>query len=199
MKINKSFSAKAVILFLAVALIFGCAVGGTLAWLSAKTAPVTNTFTAGKINIALAETKTDFKMIPGTTIEKDPKVSVTANSEACWLFVKVTEEGITDSVKLTANATANTYITYDLAEGWTALSGESGVYYREVDATTAASGVSYSVLSGDKVQVPNTVTKAMLDTVTDTNAPKLTFTAYAVQKQGFATAAAAWEEAEKLG
>ena len=40
-------------------LLVGGAVGGTVAWLSVKTAPVVNTFTYGDINITLDETKLD--------------------------------------------------------------------------------------------------------------------------------------------
>ena len=66
------------------------AVGGTLAWLTDKTDPVTNTFTVGNVDITLAETtgKT-YKMVPGQTITKYPKVTVEAGSEECWLFVKI--------------------------------------------------------------------------------------------------------------
>ena len=39
----------------AIALVLCCAVGGTLAWLSAKTDPINNTFTVGDISIQLAE------------------------------------------------------------------------------------------------------------------------------------------------
>ena len=74
----------------ALVLVLCCAVGGTLAWLTDTTDPVTNTFTVGDIDIDLTESDhLDLKMIPGRTITKDPKVTVKAGSEACWLFVKV--------------------------------------------------------------------------------------------------------------
>ena len=95
-------------------------VGGTLAWLTDQTDEVKNTFTVGDINIGLTETTADYKMVPGNTIAKDPTVTVKANSEACWLFVQVTES--TD---------LKDFITYAIAEGWTALPGVDGVYYRE--------------------------------------------------------------------
>jgi hypothetical protein len=55
------------------------------------------------------------------------------------------------------------------------------------------------VISGNKVSIPVTVTKAMLDLATGAKAPSLTFTAYAIQQEGFDTPAAAWIEAQKLG
>ena len=93
---RRSVSSRAFIALLALVLVIGCVAGGTVAWLVAKTEPVVNTFTYGNINIALTEeaggTEKQFKIIPGTNIVKDPKVTVTAGSEDCWLFVKVVEE-----------------------------------------------------------------------------------------------------------
>ena len=85
-------------------------------------------------------------MIPGNTITKDPTVTVEAGSEDCWLFVKVVESDNLD-----------TFIDYKIAEGWTALDGHAGVYYREV-ATTESDKV-FKVLAGDEVTVNNTVKK----------------------------------------
>ena len=180
---------KTLIVALAVMLVVGCAVGGTLAWLTDTTDQVTNTFTVGNIDIGLAETKDNFKMVPGATISKDPKVTVKAGSEACWLFVKVTESDNLDS-----------FISYSVDSNWTALTGVSGVYYREVpDQTTATTDVEYSVLTNDQVTVKDTVTKDMMDAITagKATAPTLTFKAYAIQKEGFTTAAAAWNEVIK--
>lgn len=169
---------KTLALVLALTLLVAGVVGGTLAWLTDQTAEVKNTFTVGDINIGLTETTTDYKMVPGNTIAKDPTVTVKANSEACWLFVKVTESENLD-----------TFITYAIAEGWTALPGVDGVYYREVPASAADQ--TFSVLKGDAVTVNNTVTKAML-TAKDFANPTLTFKAYAVQKDNVASASDAW-------
>lgn len=175
---------KTLIVALAVMLVVGCAVGGTLAWLTDTTDEVENVFTVGNIDISLAETTTNFKMVPGATISKDPKVTVEAGSEACWLFVKVTESDNLDD-----------FISYTIANGWTELTGVtgvSGVYYREVAASTTDE--VYSVLTSDQVTVKDTVTKAMMDAITNqsTTDPTLTFKAYAVQKASVDTAADAW-------
>lgn len=174
---------KTLALVLALTLLVAGVVGSTLAWLTDQTAEVKNTFTVGDINIGLTETTTDYKMVPGNTIAKDPTVTVKANSEACWLFVKVTES--TD---------LKDFITYAIAEGWTALPGVDGVYYREVPASAADQ--TFSVLAGDAVTVKSDVTRAMLETA-KTDAPTLTFKAYAIQKDHFATADAAWAEVSK--
>lgn len=174
---------KTLALVLALTLLVAGVVGGTLAWLTDQTAEVKNTFTVGDINIGLTETTTDYKMVPGNTIAKDPTVTVKANSEACWLFVQVTES--TD---------LKDFITYAIAEGWTALPGVDGVYYREVPASVADQ--TFSVLAGDAVTVKSDVTRTMLETA-KTDAPTLTFKAYAIQRDHFATADAAWAEVSK--
>ena len=175
---------KSLALVLALAMIVVCVVGGTLAWLTATTGSVTNTFTYGDINITLAESENlDLKMIPGYTIDKDPKVTVKAGSEKCYLFVKVAESDNFDS-----------FMTYDMADGWTALAGVNGVYYRVVD--TADMGTAYSVLANDRVTVRDTVTKADMNALTEATQPTLTFTAYACQYNSTNgtsfTAAEAW-------
>lgn len=156
-------------------------IGGTIAWLTDKTDPVTNTFTTSDISIELAETKSNFKMVPGNTIDKDPKVTVKDGSEACWLFVKIEKSDNLDN-----------YITYTVADGWTLLS--DGVYYREVDADSV--GTEFSVLKDNKVTVKDTVTKKMMEELEAAGAtqPTLTFTAYACQSDNVDTAADAWKK-----
>lgn len=169
---------KTLALVLALTLLVAGVVGGTLAWLTDQTAEVKNTFTVGDINIDLTETNRDYKMVPGNTIAKDPTVTVKANSEACWLFVQVTE-----------STNLKDFITYAIAEGWTALPSVDGVYYREVSASDADQ--TFSVLAGNTVTVKSDVTKTMLKTA-KTDAPTLTFKAYAVQKDNVASASDAW-------
>ena len=160
---------KSLALVLALAMIVVCVVGGTLAWLIATTGSVTNTFTYGDINITLDESENlDLKMIPGYTITKDPKVTVKAGSEKCYLFVKVAESDKFDS-----------FMTYDMATGWTALTGVDGVYYREVETSTADQ--EFAVLKDNQVTVRGDVTKTMLNGLTEATQPTLTFTAYACQ------------------
>ena len=171
---------KKVLSIVAVVLVLCCAIGGTLAWLTDRTDPVVNTFTVGDINIDLTESKNlNLKMVPGNTISKDPKVTVKANSEACWLFVKVEKSSNFDN-----------FMTYEMADGWTALPSVAGVYYREVAATTTATELS--VLKDNSVLVKDSVTKADLNALTRDTFPTLTFTAYAVQKDNVADATTAW-------
>ena len=193
---------KAIVAVVALVLVLCCAMGGTLAWLVAKTDPVVNTFTYGDINIDLSESDDlDLKMIPGNSIKKDPVVTVKKGSEACWLFVEVKESENFDA-----------FMTYAIAEGWTlyntTTSGsniktdnttdDTYVIYREVDANTANAGTSYQVLAGKEeyqngyVTVNDAVTKKMFAALTEATRPTLTFTAYAVQSDNVTTVADAW-------
>ena len=188
MKKFRELSGKLVVAMLAVTLLIGCAIGGTVAWLTDKTTAVVNTFTYGDINIELTETTCeDYKIIPGVDIAKDPKVTVKANSEACWLFVKVEETGT-----FVANK-----VTYSIDDGWTKGDGTKipeNVYYREAGGTTA--DASFNILAGDTaypngvVKVSENLTKTEVNSITTQST--LTFTAYAVQKDGIDTVADAW-------
>ncbi len=163
---------KTIALLVTIFLITGAIIAGTIAWLSDKTAPVVNTFTAGDINIELDEdTEGPYKMVPGYTIKKDPVVTVKGDSEKCYLFVELDE-----------SANFGSFMTYAVADGWTALSGTgipANLYYRVVDASTTDQ--VFVVLKDNEVAVKEDVTKAMLDALTESTQPTLTVTAYASQ------------------
>ncbi len=206
---NRGMSKRTVAILLALVLLIGCAVGGTLAWLTDKTQEVTNTFTTSDISIELTESKDlNLKMIPGWTIAKDPKVTVEAGSEACWLFVKIEKS---DSY--------STYLeNYSVRSGWKQGSGKgtdeggdgvpTNVYYRSITSQTTTD-TSFYVLAGEGtganangyVTVKDSVTKEQMNDLNKTGAtqPTLTFTAYACQYYSTNntpfTAVAAWEKA----
>lgn len=188
---------KTLITVLALVLVLAVAVGGAVAWLTATSGPVTNTFTVGDIKINLVEhaynaanpseittnvsNSNNYKLIPGTTYAKDPTVTVEKNSEACYLFVKMEKANNPD-----------TYLDYSFnSTGWTALAGHDGVYYRSVNASTADQ--SFKLLTDNKVVVKDTVTKDMV-TATGFKQPTLTFTAAAIQSANIATVADAWSK-----
>ena len=183
---RRSVSSKAFVVMLALVLALGCAVGGTIAWLTKTTDPVTNTFTYGNIDIDLTETVRTYQITPGKDIDKDPKVTVVAGSEACWLFVKVEEKDWPEF-----KDGNDRKVSYAIADGWQLVPNETNVYWREVDAATAQVGTAFGVLANDTVTVSNTLTKDEIDTVKNTK-PTLTFTAYAVQKENVKDVATAW-------
>lgn len=173
---------KPLLVAMAVVLLIGCVAGGTLAWLTSTTPEVTNTFTTSDITITLTETPTrpnteehNYKMIPGWTITKDPKVTVKAGSEKCFVFVKVTE-----------STNFGNFMSYEIADTWTQLIDKDGmnvpgVYFRIVDASAATSNMEFPVLVDNKVQVSKEVTKEMMNALTPTTYPTLTFQAAAIQ------------------
>lgn len=180
----------------AFALVLCFAVGGTLAWLTARTNTITNTFTKGDVKISLTETwNTDTnsdssndawqaQLIPGETYAKDPTVEVLSDTNVdCWLFVKFEE--LND---------AATYLDYTstltVANGWTQGDGTdipANVWYREVKA--AASVKEWELLDGNKVTInEDSVTADNMDAAAKA---KLVYTAYAAQKDNL-SAEAAW-------
>lgn len=191
MRRRRGISTKTLVALLSLVLLLGCSLGGTLAWLSDSTGPVTNTFTVGDVNIELDETTgANYKIVPGVNIAKDPKVTVEANSEACWLFVKVDEANWPDFKDGDARK-----VDYAIADGWEELEGVTGVYYRQVGASDNAQ--EFYVLAGNTVTVSENLTKSEVQGIgTGENAPTLTFTAYAVQREGVDTPQQAWEIAQ---
>lgn len=193
---NKKFIAiLSVFVMLALTMVVGCAVDGTVAWLVSESESSVSTFTLGDINIKLTEAESEsqsLKIIPGVEITRSLKVTVEPNSEACWLFVKV--EGTNWSHFPDANGTAK--VSYSVAGGtndWKALDNYPGVYYREVSAEDAKTGVEYDV--NGVVAVSKELTKAEVNSIASGTQPQLSFTAYAVQRYSFEDAAKAWEAA----
>jgi len=193
-KVNK----KLIVALLSFVLLFGGTFGSSLAWLFANTEEVENEFTPSDINVELTETKPEnktAKMVPGWTIEKNPKATVEVGSEDCYLFVVVTETGVSykvttgegeDAKEETIRHPFGNYLTYDIADGWETLQekDEDGVavYYRIIDGVKGVAGTEYSILKDDQVTVKNEVTKDQMNELETHNvSPELSFKAYAVQ------------------
>lgn len=155
-------------------------VGATLAYLSAISATLDNAFTIGSVEIELKETTGDsYALIPGATVKKDPRVVVKGGSEDNFLFVKLEKANGLDD-----------YIVYTLAEGWTPLGGEAGVYYRKLVRT--GWDMEYEILQDGCFTVKDTLTKEKMQAISAN--PTLTITAYAVQSYGMDTVVDAWQE-----
>lgn len=82
---------KSFALILALVLVVTAVAGGTIAWLTATSDEVVNTFSVGDININLKETTGNkYIVVPGATDAKDPTVTVLKGSEECYVYAKVT-------------------------------------------------------------------------------------------------------------
>lgn len=172
----------AFILVFAIALALG--IGGTLAWLTATSGQVVNTFTVGDINLQIREegapANNEYKIVPGGTADKKPIITVTEGSEKCYVYacVENTVE-LTDGTKV---ATPN------IGSDWVKV-GETGnkAVYRYVGEKATnnvidASAAQVEVTVFDKVTYSDAITKANRDQVT-TATDKITVQGYAYQAE----------------
>lgn len=159
------------------------AVGGSIAWLVATSGPVENEFAPTNIGVTLSEIETTFDMVPASPIDKDPLVTVSANSVKCYVFLKVDESANLDS-----------YIAYNLDTNWKLIDGTSNVYYQIVDESTSATalkvlvggsiddtitGKTFSWGDNQVLTLPSVTKQMMSEAVAAV--PTLTFNAAAVQ------------------
>ena len=133
---------KALMLILCAALLVSATVMGTLAYLTDKSEVVTNTFTVGKIDITLTETKgNSFKIVPGATNAKDPTVTVLKGSEECYVYALVTNN-------LVLNGKTVATVNVDAGE-WTSIgtSGNKTLYRYKGTVNAAAEDVKVPVFT----------------------------------------------------
>jgi len=181
----------------AVVLVLG-SVAATMAYLTATTDQVNNTFTVGDVAITLDEKDVDdstankerdiannYHIFPGGNYEKDPTVHVGATSEDAWLFVKVYNgieriEADSDDIKTIAEQME--------ANGWTAVNNADGWFkYNRVVTKADTNIVVFSEFT-----IADTVDGATLGGY---GSETIKVFAYAVQADGFDTAEAAWGNA----
>ena len=193
---------KALLLILCAMLLLVASALGTVAYLTVQDT-VTNTFSVGKVDATLIEgsagkrsmrarstgapvDENDHILMPGHTYTKDHTIHVDAVSEDSYIFVKV-ENGIA-SYEAASSAEEGGYRTIAdqiTANGWTALESAADVYYREY--TKSSTGSDFAVFNTFKIA----------DNANDAESwgscdAQVAITAYAVQKDGFDTASAAW-------
>ena len=196
---------KFALIAVCAALLVCVTVGATVAWLT-STDKVENTFTTGNVKITLDEAdvneegvrlntegkpegtngnntladrvqKNDYHLLPGCVYVKDPMVHVDANSEDCFVFVKI-ENGLEG---IEAAPTIKTQIE---ANGWTALgTAYPGVYYKSA-SDNAGNTIPQVVQKGDELPVFGSFTIGESvdgDTLAKYKNAKVTVTAYAIQ------------------
>lgn len=111
---------KILALLLCAVLLVGATVAGTLAFLTSQD-EVTNTFTVGKVHIKLDEAYVDengdavdgdrvkqneYHLLPGHAYDKDPTVTVLADSEECYvrMIMTINKQDELDEIFKTINA-----------------------------------------------------------------------------------------------
>lgn len=183
MKISRKMR-KMLLMVAAMALVLGLAIGGTVAWLIDSSESVVNTFEPSNVDIELVETKPadkTAKMVPGNEIEKNPKVTVAAGSENCWLFMSVEK-----------SANNDTFLTWTVDSAWTlykTVDNNVSYYYK----ANVAAGSEHPILAGNMVTVKDSVTNDQMTALTGATYPKLTFKAAAVQYANITTVEDAWK------
>ena len=194
MKTKKKILTVLAIVGCAILLVAG-SIAGTVAYLTA-TDSVTNTFTVGNVSITLDEAPVDangketagervkantYHLVPNGTYDKDPTVTVAANSDECYLFVKVVNPlaGVEGATTIAAQLEAN---------GWDVFDATNGIYVYEAAVVKSANATS--IILFETVTIGANVTNDQLKALGSNN--QVVITAYAVQTAGFASAEAAW-------
>lgn len=207
---------KAMLMTLCAIILVVATVFGTMAYLT-STDKVVNTFTVGNVAIKLDEAPVDgngkattgdrvkansYKLLPGHTYDKDPTVTLLKGSETSYVKMTVTfsKASALDAIFAPTGADltsifndydSKNWIYKDNTKDATADTRTYEFWYKEaVGAPTA--DVALDALF-DSITVPGTITKEQLATI---EGMTITVNAYAIQADGFADAAAAWEAFE---
>lgn len=172
---------KVLALALSLSLILAIGIAGTLAWLTSTPEAITNTFTIGNLAITIDEPSWDSqagnKLYPGAVLDKDPTVTVAADSEKSYVFMKLAVDPA-----IAAIATLNMNST------WQVVPGKTDVYYKVVDATTTDTALPalFTTVTVNKDATNTQIAAAANKTIV--------VTAYAIQFEGFNDAAAAFAQ-----
>ena len=186
---------KILVLALAALLLVAVSVAGTVAYLTATSNEVQNTFTAAELGVVLSETKTsddkwEQPLLPGATYNKDPMVKLTEKSADAWVFVEIIETNNTlaagSGKKVNCNIDTENWVQVlddNDAPVTTNAEDSVGIWMYKKNALTASdtTGVYFLKEGTDQhgsVTVNTAVTTADMG---ENNLPSITFKAYALQ------------------
>ena len=206
---------KKLMTVLALVLVIAMSVAGTYAYLT-STDTVKNTFTVGNVAIKLDEAKANadgslydngvtrvdansYKLLPGHKYNKDPMVTVLKGSESSYVKMTVTFSKAAELDAIFAPTGANMtsiFNGYDRAnwiyKGNTENTGDNTRTYEfwyKAPVAAPDADVALDALF-DSITVPGTINNDQLATIKDMT---ITVNAYAIQADGFADAADAWD------
>ena len=189
---NKKF----LMMMLAMVLVCVVSVAGTLAYLTATTQSVKNTFVAAELaDLVLDESKANgsngnytldtntrvqannYTVVPGVNLPKDPKVTVKGLEQTAYLYIEVI-----DALPST--------ITWEMRDTWTEVTGKTGKNGGKIYAYNAiiqpnTADQEFFIIKDDTMVVASNYEKT-------TAAQELTFYAYLCQSAGFSSAAEAY-------
>ena len=193
----------------ALALVAAISIGGTLAYLTSQTKTVKNTFTVGNVKITLDEAVVDgngkktndrtdatldnqgnsYKLIPGSSYDKDPTVHVARGSEDCYVRVNVTVNKYSALKEVFGeNVDLSTIFTGYDGNKWEretiTVNGNDTVTYVYNYKTIATAEEDLVLFQG--ITLPATVNENQLPKLDGLN---ITITADAIQASGFTASA----------
>lgn len=207
-------------------LVVALSVGATIAWLTAKTEVVTNTFAPTGIEIEIKEhkwqvvenetlpdendvwgeltsgevTENTYDMIPGVVLPKDPFIRVKEESEPCYIYMEIVE---TNNPIVAENEKAIGYaVKAPNASATPATPGWTQLYVDGVAVTGKDGGYVYyySEILDDNQKTEGIFANDQVSVngnVTDKTAQAvIKFNGYAVQAATFADAIEAWKIAQ---
>ena len=206
---------KKLMTVLALVLVVAMSVAGTYAYLTSAD-KVVNTFTVGDVQIKLDEAKANpdgslaagndrvkansYKLLPGHKYNKDPMVTVLSGSESSYVKMTVTfskaaeldaifaPNGGADMTSIFNGYDENNWKLQNVTKDTENNTRTYEFWYKET--VEALDGdVALDALF-DSITVPGNITNAQLATIKDMT---ITVNAYAIQADGFADAADAWD------
>jgi len=224
---------KIMTLAIAAMLLVSTTVAVTVAYLTAETEVVTNTFTVGNVEIMLDEAQVDlygtpsektesvdaqgnevitwkavelqaaprvtankYKLIPNHTYTKDPTVYVETGSEECYVFVKV-ENGLEEIeskeksyVSIADQMTKKEWIPLE-------VDGEpvENVFYYKTTIDTLGAAERKSLIVFETFTIDSEAELTDENNAFKYKDAEITIDAYAIQADGFDSAADAWAAA----
>ncbi len=205
---------KVLLLTLCAVLIIVTSVFGTLAYLTSQDS-VVNTFTVGKVNIVLNETKVtsdgkpvdgadrvtenNYHLVPGMTYVKDPTMTVVKGSEESYVRMLVT----INCYSALTDIFGKPFLPQYFVSGWDSATwvstevidvdtnADTATYefrYKETVKPTANDDLVLDALF-DSLTVPGSMSGDDMASIADL---KITVVGHAIQAAGFDNADAAW-------
>lgn len=179
---------KKLTMIAALALAVCIGIGGTMAYLTAKTQVINNTFTIGSVAVSLYETDAEgnpvttgieYTVAPGQSAKKDPTIKVTSEDDA-WVFI-----GVNNS---------STVISHDgINEGWTQVGTytDNGITYTVYGYNTIVEKNGTATLF-DNINFSDAITGNEVSDTETISGSAIKVIGFGVQTEGFTTAQAAW-------
>lgn len=191
---------KRLVALLCAVVIVATSVAATVAYLT-DSETVVNTFSVGQVHMTMDETdvkpdgtkdtdtrvkENTYHLLPGRKYIKDPVIHIDADSEDCYVFVKVDNQ-IADYESKDADYES---IAKQIENnGWATLDGVEKVFYKVY--TKGQADKDLEVFEEFKIDTMANDVGGWDDI--DPQTTKVNVTGYAVQKAGFGTAKAAWD------